>query len=63
MNKLANWIAGLLLAASACCVLADAPELTIFHSITIDAPADQVWAMAAISAASSVGHRARSRVA
>lgn len=46
MNKLANWIAGLLLAASACCVLADAPELTIFHSITIDAPADQVWAMA-----------------
>ena len=46
MNKLENWMTGLLPAASACCALADAPELTIFHSITIDAPADQVWALA-----------------
>ena len=39
----------LLLAAgvlSSANVLADAEELSIFHSIAIDAPADEVWAMA-----------------
>jgi uncharacterized protein YndB with AHSA1/START domain len=46
MNKLANWMAGLLLAASPWSAFADAQELTIFHTITIDAPAEQVWAMA-----------------
>ena len=35
--------AGLLACAPA---FADAEELSIFHSITIDAPADEVWAMA-----------------
>ena len=38
----------LLLAAgvlSSANVLADAEELSIFHSIAIDAPADEVWAM------------------
>jgi hypothetical protein len=46
MPKLANWMAGLLLAASPWSAFADAQELTIFHTITIDAPAEQVWAVA-----------------
>ena len=45
MNRLANWMAGMLLAASALHVFGDAQELTILHTITIDAPADEVWAM------------------
>jgi len=45
MNKLAGWVAGAMLALSPLSALADAPELTIFHSIDIDAPADEVWAM------------------
>ncbi|MBI3526550.1 MAG: SRPBCC family protein [Betaproteobacteria bacterium] len=46
MNGLAYWMAGLSLAASSLSAFADALELTIFHTITIDAPAEQVWAMA-----------------
>lgn len=45
MNTLANWMAGMLLAASALSAFGDAQDLTIFHTITIDAPADEVWAM------------------
>ena len=45
MNRLANWIAGVLLAASAFSAFGDAQDLNIFHTITIDAPADEVWAM------------------
>lgn len=36
-------IAGLFVSAAA---FADASELAIFHTVTIDAPADKVWAMA-----------------
>lgn len=36
-------VAGVFLSTNA---LADAAELSIFHSITIDAPADEVWAVA-----------------
>ncbi len=46
MNRLASRMAGMLLAANSLCAFADAQELTIFHTITIDAPADEVWAMA-----------------
>jgi hypothetical protein len=43
LSLLAAGFAGLIASAP---VLADAEELSIFHSITIDAPADEVWAMA-----------------
>jgi mxaD protein len=43
LTLLGAGIAGLLLPAVA---LADAEELSIFHQIVIDAPADEVWAMA-----------------
>ena len=46
MNRLANWMAGMCLAAGPLSAYADARELAIFHTITIDAPADEVWAMA-----------------
>lgn len=46
MNKLAKLFAGAALAATSVFAFADAQELTIFHTITIDAPADEVWAMA-----------------
>src|SRR5260221_3111910 len=46
MNRLAKWIAGMLLTASALSAFGDAQDLNIFHTITIDAPAEQVWAMA-----------------
>jgi len=45
MNRLANCVVGLFFAASPVCAFADAQELSIFHTITIDAPPDQVWAM------------------
>ena len=45
MNGLAKWMTAMLLAASALPAFADAQELTIFHTITIDAPPEQVWAM------------------
>ena len=45
MNRLAKWVVALSLAASAFPVSADARELNIFHTITINAPADEVWAM------------------
>ncbi len=43
LSLLAAGFAGLLVCAPA---FADAEELSIFHSVTIDAPADEVWAMA-----------------
>jgi mxaD protein len=43
LTLLAAGFAGLFAPAAA---FADAEELSIFHSITIDAPADEVWAMA-----------------
>lgn len=46
MSRLANWMAGMTFAAVPLSALADAQELTIFHTITIDAPADAVWAIA-----------------
>ena len=45
MNRLAKWFAGAALAASSLSAFADAQDLNIFHTITIDAPADKVWAM------------------
>ena len=45
MNRLANCVVGLFFAASPLCAFADAQDLTIFHTITIDAPPDEVWAM------------------
>jgi uncharacterized protein YndB with AHSA1/START domain len=45
MNRLAGWVAGVVFTLSPLSALADAQELTIFHSIDIDAPADEVWAM------------------
>ncbi|HVY06291.1 MAG TPA: SRPBCC family protein [Burkholderiales bacterium] len=46
MDKLARRIAVAILVSCPLPALADANELTIFHSIDIDAPADEVWAMA-----------------
>ena len=46
MNKLSKLFAGAALAVTSAFAFADAQELTIFHTITIDAPADEVWAMA-----------------
>ena len=46
MNRLANCMAGIILATGSLSAFADAQELTIFHTVTIDAPADAVWAMA-----------------
>ena len=46
MNRLANCMVGMILAAGSLSAFADTQELTIFHTITIDAPADVVWAMA-----------------
>jgi mxaD protein len=43
--KAVRQIVSLLLLATTSYAYADAPELTIFHTITIDAPADAVWAM------------------
>lgn len=43
LSLLSAGFAGLLACSPA---FADADELSIFHSITIDAPADEVWAMA-----------------
>jgi mxaD protein len=43
LSLLSAGLAGLLACAPA---FADADELSIFHSITIEAPADEVWAMA-----------------
>ncbi|HEX7954015.1 MAG TPA: SRPBCC family protein [Burkholderiales bacterium] len=45
MNGLTRWLAALLLAAGALPAFGDAQDLNIFHSITIDAPADEVWAV------------------
>ncbi len=45
MNKLAKCMAAISLAASAFPAFADAQVLNIFHTITINAPADEVWAM------------------
>jgi carbon monoxide dehydrogenase subunit G len=45
MNRLANWFVGAVLAASSLAAFADAQDLNILHTITIDAPADEVWAM------------------
>ena len=45
MHKLTIWTAAALFAATSMSALADAQDLTIFHTIAIDAPADQVWAM------------------
>ncbi len=45
MNRLAHWLAGMLLASGAFPVYGDAQDLKIFHSITINAPADEVWAV------------------
>ena len=45
MNRLANWFVGAVLAASSLAALADAQDLNIFHTVTIEAPADEVWAM------------------
>ena len=45
MNKLAKCLAAISLAASTFPVFADAQDLNIFHTVTINAPADEVWAM------------------
>ena len=45
MKRLAGWVAGFMLALSSLSAIADAQELKIFHSIDIDVPADEVWAM------------------
>jgi hypothetical protein len=45
MNRLVSWMTGMLFAASALSAFADAQDLNIFHSIVIDAPPDEVWAM------------------
>jgi hypothetical protein len=45
MNKMLDWIVGIVLAAGMVSAFGEAQELTIFHTIAIDAPADEVWAM------------------
>jgi hypothetical protein len=45
MKRLAKWFAGAALAASSLSAFADAQDLNIFHTIAINAPADEVWAM------------------
>ena len=45
MNRLLEWMLGILLAAVTASAYGDARDLTIFHSIAIDAPADEVWAL------------------
>ena len=46
MRKLAAMLMGLTAALWAEGAAADAKDLEIFHSIAINAPADEVWAMA-----------------
>ena len=46
MRKLAAMLMGLTAALWAEGAAADARDLEIFHSIAINAPADEVWAMA-----------------
>ena len=46
MRKIAAIVMGLAAALWAEGAAADAKDLEIFHSIAIDAPADEVWAMA-----------------
>ncbi|HKQ24581.1 MAG TPA: SRPBCC family protein [Burkholderiales bacterium] len=46
MRKIATLLMGLAAALWAEGAAADAKDLEIFHSIAIDAPADEVWAMA-----------------
>lgn len=45
MDRLAKWMAAMVLGASALPAFGDAQDLNIFHTITINAPADEVWAM------------------
>jgi len=45
MDTLTKCTAALLLVASALPAFGDAQDLTIFHTITINAPADEVWAV------------------
>lgn len=45
MNAMTHWLAGTLLAACALPAYGEARDLTIFHTVTINAPAEEVWAM------------------
>lgn len=45
MNRMTKWLAAMALTFSALPAFADAQDLNIFHTVTINAPADEVWAM------------------